>query len=54
MNETYYRERINPHTSTVTELLSVFLQWLFTNYDDIDHTAIKEEEKHVSEIVYDL
>ena len=25
MEETYYRERINPHTSTVTDPLSVFL-----------------------------
>ena len=54
MKETYYRERINPHTSTVTEPLSIFLQWLFTNYGDIDHDSIKEEEKRVSEIVYDL
>ena len=44
MEETYYRERINPHTSTVTEPLSIFLQWLFTNYGDIDHDSIKEEE----------
>ena len=54
IDETYYKERINPHTSTVTEPLSVFLTWLFTNYGDIDHDTIKEEEKRVSEITYDL
>ena len=54
MQETYYQERINPHTSTVTEPLSDFLTWLFTNYGDIDHDTIKEEEKRVSAITYDL
>ena len=54
IEETYYRERINPHTSTVTEPLSVFLTWLFSNYGDIDHDIIKEEEQRVSEIVYNL
>ena len=54
MKDTYYKERVNPHTSTVTEPISVFLTWLFTTYGDIDYDTIKEEEKHVSEIVYDL
>ena len=31
-----------------------FLTWLFTTYGDIDHDTIKEEEDHVSKIVYDL
>lgn len=54
MEEMYYRERINPHTSTVTEPLSVFLTWLFSNYGDIDHDIIREKEKCVSEITYNL
>ena len=54
MKDMYYKERVNPHTNTVTEPILVFLAWLFTKYGDIDHDTIKEEEKHVSEIVYNL
>ena len=54
MKDTYYKERVNPHTSTVTEPIPVFFTWLFTTYRDIDHDTIKEEEKHVSKIVYNL
>ena len=54
MTETYYKERINPHTGTITEPLSVFLTWLFSTYGKIDHETIKEEEKRVSSLVYEL
>ena len=54
IKDTYYRERINPHTSTVTEPLANFLTWLFSTYGDIDHDSIKDEERRVSEILYDL
>ena len=51
MKDTYYKERVNPHTSTVTEPISVFLTCLFTTNGDIDHDTIKEEEDHVSKVV---
>ena len=54
VQDTYYKERINPHTSTVTYRMSVFLPLLFTTYGNIDHDKIKEEEKKVLEIVYEL
>ena len=50
----YYKERSNPHISTVTDGLSVFLPQLFTTYGNIDRDIIKEEEKKVPEIVYEL
>ena len=53
MKDTYYKERVSPHTSTVTEPISVFI-WRFINYGEIDHDAIKEEENRVCEIIYDL
>ena len=48
VQDTYYKERINPHISTATDRLSVFLLWLFTMYGDIDRDTIKEEEKRSS------
>ena len=54
LDDTYYKERISPHTNTVIEPLSTFLTWLFTTYGDIDREAIKTEEKKVLEITYDL
>ena len=54
IQDTYYKERANPHISTVIEPLSTFLIWLFTTYGDIDHEFIKEQGKCVSAIVYDL
>ena len=43
MKDTYYKECVNLHTSTITEPISIFM-WLFTTYGDIDHDTIKEEE----------
>ena len=34
--------------------ISVFITWLFTTYGDIDRETIKEEEKKVLDIAYDL
>ena len=45
IDDTYYKERIIPHTNTVIELLSLFITWLFTSYGDIDRDAISEEQK---------
>ena len=54
MKDTYYKERVNPRTSTVTETISIFLTWLFTAYGDINHATIKEGEDHASKMVYNL
>ena len=54
LNDTYYKERINPQTNTVTEKLSDFLSWLFDTYGDIDSDTIADEAKKVLEISYDL
>ena len=34
--------------------MPVFLPWLFTTYGNIDRDTIKEEDKKVLEIVYEL
>ena len=54
LEDTYYKERINPQTNTVTEKLSVFLSWLFDTYGDIDSDTIAIEAKKVLELSYDL
>ena len=54
LEETFYKERVNPQTNTVTEQLSVFLSWLFTTYGDIDSDAIGDTAKKVLELSYDL
>jgi hypothetical protein len=54
MSDTYYKERVSPHTNTVTESLSVFLSWLFTSYGEIDRDAISEQQKKVLEIAYNM
>lgn len=54
LEETYYKEKISLHTNTIVEPLSTFLTWLFTTYGDIDCETIKDEEKRVLNITYDL
>ena len=54
IEETFYKEVINLHTSTVIDPLSGFLTWLFANYGDVDIDIIAEKAKKVLEIYYDL
>ena len=54
LDETFYKERVNPATNTVTEKLSDFLSWLFTTYGDIDSDTIAHEAQKILEFSYDL
>ena len=54
IEEKFYKKVINLHTITVTDPLSTFLTWLFTNYGDIDSDIIVEEAKKVLDFFYDL
>ena len=54
LEETFYKERGNTQTNTVTEQFSIFLSWLFTTYGDIDSDAIGDSAKEILELSYDL
>ena len=54
LDETFYKEQINPHTNMITDDLSVFSSWLFSTYGDINSNILGEEAKKVLELSYDL
>ena len=54
LDKTFYKEQINPHTNTVTDDLSVFLEWLFSTYGDIGSNILGEEAKKVLELSYNI
>ena len=54
ISETYYKERVSPHTNNVVNPLSVFMTQLFTIYGDINCDIIKEEVANFLDITYDL
>ena len=54
IEETFYKEVVNPHTNTVTDSILGFLTWLFTNYGDIESDIIAEEARKIIENFYDL
>ena len=54
LEETFYKERVNHQTNTVTEQLSVFFSWIFTTYSNINSDTTGDTTTTVLELCYDL